>query len=53
MMPIKPKVAEKEFETRGAGYLRKTTVGTFRLEDKWIVIEPAPSFISWLLEFFN
>ncbi len=38
----------------GERYLKKNYgKGTFEVEDKWIVIKPAPSFFSRILEFFN
>ena len=45
---------EKILRRVGESYLKKNySRGTFTIEDKWIVIKPAPSFISRILEFFN
>lgn len=45
---------EKILRRVGEGYLKKNyRRGTFKIEDKWIVIKPPPSFISRILEFFH
>ncbi len=54
-MRIGRKAAEKEILGRvGEKYLKKNYgKGTFDVEDNWIIIKPAPSFIDKLLEFFR